>query len=193
MSYTHTTLSKIPPRRMVKCCMGMVLQCLNQLPDNNSVYIDMSTNSIVVGTSKPDYEEIKKLNFGDYVQAHQPSNITNDNKSRAVGAITLYPQGNLQGSWYLISFTTGEQIHIHQWHVLPISTDMIDRVHKEIEEGQPLIKGNFEFNSIEDDDYNNDFNEEDHTNKNKNDKLKLITYNNDEYNYRLYHDNDINV
>ena len=50
----------------------------------------MSTNSIVVGTSKLDYEEIKKLNFGDYVQAHQPSNITNDNKSRAVGAITLY-------------------------------------------------------------------------------------------------------
>ena len=77
--------------------------------------------------------------------------------------------------------------------MLPISTDMIDRVHEEIEEGQPLIKGNFEFNSIEDDDDNNDFNEEDHTNKNENDKLKLITYNNDEYNYRLYDDNDINA
>ena len=81
----------------------------------------MSPSSIVLGTYRPDYEEIKKLNFGDYVQAHQPLNITNDNKARTVGAITLHPSGQLQGRWYFMSLVSGERLHRYQWYVLPIS------------------------------------------------------------------------
>ena len=77
------------------------------------------------------------------MQAHQPNNITNDNKARAVGA-TLHPSGNLQGSWYLISLASGERLYRYQWHMLPISTGVINRVHEiVIKEGQPVIKGNF--------------------------------------------------
>ena len=84
--HVHRLPYKKYPRQMVKGCVGMVLKCLNQLPKTNSVCTNMSPSSIVLGTCKPDYEEIKKLNFGDYVQAHQPLNITSDNKARTVDA-----------------------------------------------------------------------------------------------------------
>ena len=45
---------------MVKDCVGMVLKCLNQLPNENSACANMSPISIVLGICKPDYEEIKK-------------------------------------------------------------------------------------------------------------------------------------
>ena len=95
--HVHRLSYKRYPRQMVKGCVGMMLKCLNQLPNKNSVCTNMSPSSIVLGTCKLDYEG-KKLNFGDYVQAHRPHNITNDNKSRTVRAIALYQSGNLQGS-----------------------------------------------------------------------------------------------
>ena len=70
----------------MKGCVGMVLTCLNLLPNKNSVCGNMIPSSKVLGTCKPDYEEIKIPNFGDYVQAHKLYNITNDNKARTVGA-----------------------------------------------------------------------------------------------------------
>ena len=109
----------------------------------------MSPSSMVLGTCKPDYEEIKKLNFGDYVQANQPLNITNDNKARTVGAIALHPSGNLQGSWYFLSLASGERLHRYQWNVLPINIEVINRVHEiATKEGKPTIKGNFEFQNM---------------------------------------------
>ena len=95
--HVHRLPFKIYPRQMIKGCVGMVLKYLNQLLNENSVCTNMSPSSIVLGTCKLDYEG-KKLNFGDYVQAHRPHNITNDNKSRTVRAIALYQSGNLQGS-----------------------------------------------------------------------------------------------
>ena len=44
------------PRQMVNGCVEMVLKCLNQLPNKNSVRTNISPSSIVLGTCKPDYE-----------------------------------------------------------------------------------------------------------------------------------------
>ena len=128
----------------------------------------------------------KKLYFGDYVQSHQPHNITNDNKARTVGAIALYPSRNLKGSWYFMSLGSGKQLHRYQWHVLTISTEVINRVHEIVmKEGQPVIKGNFKFHNVRDhldDMTDNDNNSNDYTidheDENKIDETRLTTYDN---------------
>ena len=148
----------------------------------------MSSISIVLETCKLDYEEIKILNFGDYMQAHQPWDIINDNKARTIGVMALHPSGKLQESWYFMSLTLGERLHRYQWHVLPIRTEIINRLHKiAIKEAQPFIKGNFELNNMrnhgddvtdEDNDNNNyDVNRD---NENEINETRLITYNNDD-------------
>ena len=184
--HVHILLYKRYPRQMVNNCVGMVLKCLNQLLNKKGVCTNMSPSSIVLGTCKPDCEELKKLNFGDYVQIHQPNHITNDNKARTVGTIALHPSGNLQESWYFMSLSSGERLHRYQWHVLPISTEVIHRVHEiAIKEGQPIIKGNFEFHNVKGHlndmtDNDNDSNNYtiDHENENKIDETRLTTYDN---------------
>ena len=93
----------------------------------------------------------RKLNFGDYIQAHQSNTITNNNKARTVSAIALNPSGNLQGSWHFMSLASGERLYIYQCQVLHISTEVITSVYEiAIKEGKPVIKGNFEFHNVKD-------------------------------------------
>ena len=120
------------------------------------------------------------------MQAHQPHNIPNDNKACTVGGIALHPSRNLQGSWYFMSLASGERLYRYQWHVLPISTEMINRVHEiAIKERQPVIKGNFGFHNVKDHrdditDNDNDSNNYniDHENEGKIDETRITTYNN---------------
>ena len=149
----------------------------------------MSPSTIILGTCKPDYEEIKILNFGDYVQAHQPYSITNDNKARTVDTIALHLSGNLQGSWYFMFLASGERLYRYQWHVLPISTEIINRVHDiAIKEEHHLIKDNVELYNminhggddvIDEDNDNNNY-DVDRDNENEINETRLITYNNDD-------------
>ena len=48
---------------------------------------------------------------------------------RTVGGIALYPTGNTQASWYFMSLATGKRITGYQQTVLPITNDVITRVH----------------------------------------------------------------
>ena len=195
--HVHILLYKRYPRQMVNNCVGMVLKCLNQLLNKKSVCTNMSPSSIVLGTCKPDCEELKKLNFGDYVQIHQPNHITNDNKARTVGTIALHPSGNLQESWYFMPLSSGERLHRYQWHVLPISTEVIHRVHEiAIKERQPVIKGNFGFHNVKDHrdditDNDNDSNNYniDHENEGNIDETRITTYNNTDS--ELYKSDDV--
>ena len=58
--HVHRLPYKRYPRKMVKGCVGMVLKCLNQVLNKNNVCTTMIPSSIVLGTYKVDYEEIKK-------------------------------------------------------------------------------------------------------------------------------------
>ena len=75
------------------------------------------------GVPNPTFDDVMKLNFGDYIQVHHSKEKTNDNESRTTGAIVLYPSGNCQGSWYYMSLNTGKKIHRYQWTVLPLSKE----------------------------------------------------------------------
>ena len=105
-----------------------------------------SPETLIEGVPGPCYKDIVKLNFGDYVQAHVPNNITNNNEARVHGAIALYPSGNAQGSWYFMSLETGKKVHRYDWDILPITKEVLDRVEKiAIHEGQALVASNFKY------------------------------------------------
>ena len=50
-----------------------------------------------MGVPGPDYHQLKKLNFRDYVHAYDLKGETNINMPRSVGAISLYLSRNTQG------------------------------------------------------------------------------------------------
>ena len=106
----------------------------------------MSPNSLVTGAKCPDYNELVKLHFGDYVQVHQEKRITNNTEPRSVGAIALYPSGNAQQTWHFMSLHTGKRLHRQNWTLLPMGTEVIAQVHSLAErEGRRKVTDNFNF------------------------------------------------
>ena len=61
-------------------------------------------------------------------------------------SVALYPSGNAQGSWIFMSLLTGKRIHRYQWDIIPITTDIINRVDALTrDEGQPIVADNFKY------------------------------------------------
>ena len=134
------------PKEMVIGCVIHIVKCLNQLPADDGISEDQSPATLVTGAPSPDYKEITKLNFGDYVLAHTTIQKTNDNSPRSVESVALYPSGNAQGSWIFMSLLTGKRIHRYQWDITPITTDIINRVDALArDEGQPIVVDNFKY------------------------------------------------
>jgi len=116
----------------------------NDLPALDGISDVHGPGTLVVGSQNPDYNRLKVLNFGDYVQTRVTVDPTNTNEARTVGAIDLYPSGYGQGSWYFMSLATGERIHRYQWTVIPIAEETINLVHALAREQQmPKVNGNF--------------------------------------------------
>jgi len=139
LPYTHYPVS------MVEGAQKHSVIRRNNLPATNGVSSNVSPETLVTGLPPPDYKEVIKLNFGDYVQTYE--GITkNTNKSRYIGAIALHPSSNCTGSWYFMSLLTGKKIHRNYWHVLPATQDVLDRV-KEIalSQKQPPVDTNFKY------------------------------------------------
>ena len=133
-------------------------------PTENGVSDELSPVTLITGEATEDYEEIMKLNFGDYVQVHNSKNRMNTNEAQMLGAIASYLSGNRQGGWQFISLVTGGWIHRYQWTQLPASQDVIKRVNELVEaEGQHIVVvSNFKYKWIpgqdmeEEYDYKND-------------------------------------
>ena len=103
---THNLPFTIYPKVLVTVCVNCNIKRLNNLPADDGISDTMSPNTLVTGAHNLDYNELVKLQFGDYVQVHQERQITNSNESRSVGAIALYPSGNAQHTWYFMSLNT---------------------------------------------------------------------------------------
>ena len=82
---------------MVTGCVVKFNKDLNQLPPDDSISKYLSPDTLVTGRPAPNYNEVSKINFGNYVQTYKVKGKTNTPKSRTVGAINLYPSGILQG------------------------------------------------------------------------------------------------
>ena len=144
--HVHCLPYKRYPKAMIAGCIRNVINKLNQLPAENGISDELSPSTLITGEGRMDYNDVKDLEFGDYVQAYHNKGVTNTNNPRSVGAIALHASGNLQKGWYFMSLLTGERIHVYQWRELPISANVLTQVNQiTLEEGQPVIATNFKY------------------------------------------------
>ena len=113
------------PKLMVRELVYWSVMWLNSFPEADGVSSEMSPREIMTGR-KVSYRSCQ-LEFGTYVQTHEEHN--NDMTERTIGAIALRPSGNAQGGHYFMSLSTGARIHRKSWTELPITRDVVDRVH----------------------------------------------------------------
>jgi Reverse transcriptase (RNA-dependent DNA polymerase)/Zinc knuckle len=123
--YNTVPFTQMPNRLVIEMVYHSIFW-LNSFPHNNGVSKTLSPRAIVVGQSI-DFNKHCQLEFGTYVQTHEEHN--NSMLSRTTGAIALRPTGNIQGSHYFMSLTTGCRLNRYKWTVLPMPQDVIDRVH----------------------------------------------------------------
>ena len=128
-----TMYTKLMTKHLVKT----ITRWLNEFPSEASICKTMSPVGIIEGKEKPDMNK-KRLPFGSYAVVY--SSTTNNMKSRGIEAIALSDVGN-GGGHYFMNLATGKQIHGYDWTSLPITEQVIDRVHDlAMDEKQPSIK-----------------------------------------------------
>ena len=109
---------------MVTGYVVKTIKDLNQIPALDGLSDGNSPDMIITGKSASNFNEITKLNVGDYVQAYRIKGVTNTNKARCLGAIALYQSGNEQGGWMFMSLSSRKRIHCYKWEVLPVGEDV---------------------------------------------------------------------
>ena len=124
--YNMLPFAKMPARMIIE----LVYYCgfwLNSFPAHGGISPTLSPRTIIAGMTI-DYNHHCKLEFGTYAQVHEEHD--NSMTARTVGAIALRPTGNHQGGHFFFSLSTGRVLNRSHWTVLPMPTDVIDRVHK---------------------------------------------------------------
>jgi Reverse transcriptase (RNA-dependent DNA polymerase)/Zinc knuckle len=123
---------------------------LNCFPAADGVSDTLSPRAIVDGTTI-EFKRHCKLQFGEYVQTHEPHD--NSMAPRTTGAIALRPTGNDQGSHYFYSLSSGKRINRSNWTVLPMPAEVIKQVHRWARRDR-MTKGGLSFDSRHADDDN---------------------------------------
>jgi hypothetical protein len=123
--YNMLPFTQMPAILVIKMVRDMVFW-LNVFPYSKGVSEQLSPRMIVTG-QMVDYVKHCKYEFGEYVQMQKEHD--NSMMICTIGAIALRPTGNAQGNWYFMSMTTGSVINHTHATKLPMSADVIDRVH----------------------------------------------------------------
>ena len=127
------------PKLMIIEMVADVLRKRNQFPANDGVSDKISPLTIVNGDGPPDFNKMK-FEFGAYGQAFQNNSPTNTNTTRSVGAIALSMTPNKYGEYNFMSLNTGRIVDWRKVTPLPITDNVIRRVHELAKhDGQKLI------------------------------------------------------
>jgi hypothetical protein len=120
---------KAIPKRLVIALVKHVCKWLNVFPPKNAIP-GISPRTLITGV-KLDFNTQCRIEVGAYAQVHEEPNPTNDTeKYRTTGAIALEANDNLQGGYKFLSLTTGRVIDRRNFTILPITTDVINRVNE---------------------------------------------------------------
>ena len=107
---TRTLLNDLPysqyPKSMVVGCTVYTTKILNDLSCENGLSNTLSPATLITGTPPPSYKEITKLKFRDNVEIPYEE-TRNDNITRTMEGIALYPFDNSSGGWHSMSSITG--------------------------------------------------------------------------------------
>ena len=123
---TFTTLPKI----IVVELMYIIICWYNFTVPEDYVSNTLGPGSIVLGRTY-NYNKLcgPGSKFGEYMQTHEKT--TNTMRVSTVSAICLRPTGNTHGSFYYYSLWTGRRITRKCRAPLPMSQEVIDRVHSQ--------------------------------------------------------------
>jgi hypothetical protein len=123
----HDLPFKKQPKMMTEANVYCSTKNLNAFPASDGISKTLSPSTLITGKPPTSFNDLLKIKYGDYAQVFKETK--NDMSERTTGAIALYPTGNVQSSWYFMSLATGKRFTGYQWTVLPITNDVITRVH----------------------------------------------------------------
>jgi hypothetical protein len=97
-------------------------------PHADSISKTMSPRTIVTGVT-PDFATHCRVPIGACCEAQNENDPSNTETPRTSHTIALGPTGNLQGSYRFLSLDTGKRVSRRCWTKLPITDDIIARLH----------------------------------------------------------------
>ena len=125
----HGLSYKYYPKIIIQSLVQFAVKLQNVFPPLDGINSTMSPTLIVTSLPKPNAARFS-LKFGEYVHVHDNPTVTNDiNPPRSTLAITLLP-ANRNGGWYYMSLATGLRILRYKWNSLPVTTDVVHRIHQ---------------------------------------------------------------
>ena len=124
-TYNTLPFKQMPSRLIIEMVYAANLW-LNMFLHPNGISQTMSPRAILMGHCI-EYATHCQLEFGEYVQTHEEHD--NSMQPRTIGAISLWPMGNVQGGYFFSSLTTGRVLNRNRWTRLPMPNEVIDRVH----------------------------------------------------------------
>jgi len=87
----HSLPFKYYTTLLLEGCVYNAVRLLNILLSKNGILISLSFTTLVTGKPPPKYNDLVKLNFGDYVQVYVGTK--NNMESQNVGGIAIGPSG----------------------------------------------------------------------------------------------------
>lgn len=93
----------------------------------------ISPREMLIGR-KIDLNHEFKLGFGDYVQTHEDNEVINTMAARTMGAISLGPTGNGQGSYRFLNLSTWRLVTRRSWTALPIPREVVEMINNRANE-----------------------------------------------------------
>jgi hypothetical protein len=124
-TYNATPIEHYPPRMIIEMVFLSIFW-LNAFPHQLGALQTLSLRTIITGLHI-DYTKHCRVIFGQYAQTHKKHD--NSMEARTIGAISLPPTGNEQGSYYFYSLMSGKRLHRTHWTELPMPAEVKDRVH----------------------------------------------------------------
>ncbi len=112
------------PKLMVIELMHFYVMWMNSFPVMSGVSKKWSPRELV-SRHKLDAKLHCKAPFGSYCEVHVDPDITNSMEPRTKWAICLGPEGNRQGSYKLMSLTTGNKIIRRNFTKMPLTESVI--------------------------------------------------------------------
>ena len=117
------------PKILKKALIKQAALWLNMFPHADGVSATISPRTIVTGITA-NYATQCRVPIGAYCEVHNENHPSNTELARTSRAIALNPTGNLQGSYHFLSLDTGKLISRRRWTELPVTDEIIARVHE---------------------------------------------------------------
>ena len=129
---THLPFDRVP-RLMTISLLEGVERWLNAFPKDGCSY---SPALLVEGRQNP-RGDIKRISYGSYAYVYIGTN--NNLDSHTVPGIALRDSNGV-GGHYFMSLESGKRIHSNKWDELPITSEVVNRVHELADlQGQPWL------------------------------------------------------